>query len=90
MIASRYHSCVAALSAGVPTLIIGWHHKYDELMKWYDQSQWILSSKIVQQKLIALFDKFWSKREENRLIIKERYPEVRKALINAGKEMFTV
>jgi polysaccharide pyruvyl transferase WcaK-like protein len=91
MVASRYHSCVAALSAGVPTLIIGWHHKYDELLKWYDQSQWILSSENCSKgKLIALFDKFWSKREENRLIIKGRYPAVRKALINAGKEMFTV
>ena len=91
MILSRYHSCVAALSAGVPTLIIGWHHKYDELLKWYGQSQWILSSEnCTSHELIAMFDKFWSKKDENRNIIKKRYIDVRKALIDAGKDMFSV
>lgn len=91
MIASRYHSCVAALSAGVPTLIIGWHHKYDELLKWYGQSQWILSSEnCTSNELIAMFDKFWSKKDENRNIIKKHYIDVRKALIDAGKDMFSV
>lgn len=91
MIASRYHSSVAALSAGIPTLVLGWHYKYNELLKWYGQSQWILSSEDCStDQLIAMFDKFWSKKEENRLIIKQRYSDVRKALIDAGKEMFSV
>lgn len=32
-IGSRYHSIVAALSSCVPTIAIGWHHKYQEVMK---------------------------------------------------------
>lgn len=31
-IASRYHSLVAALSARTPVAVLGWSHKYDELM----------------------------------------------------------
>ena len=33
VITSRYHGAIASLSSGVPTLTIGWAHKYDELMK---------------------------------------------------------
>ena len=58
--------------------------------KWYGQSQWILSSEnCTSNELIAMFDKFWSK-SENRNIIKKRYIDVRKALIDAGKDMFSV
>ena len=32
LIASRYHSIIAALSQGIPTLAIGWHHKYYGVM----------------------------------------------------------
>ncbi len=90
MVASRYHSCVAALSAGIPTLVVGWHYKYDELLHWYGQDEWILSSeKCTSDKLINMFDDFWENRDFNRMIIKEKYSDVRKALIEAGKSMFT-
>ncbi len=91
MIASRYHACVAALSAGIPTLVIGWHYKYDELLKWYDQGQWVLSSEdCSSSQLITMFDRFWDSKEKNKEIIKERYIAVRKALLEAGKSMFSV
>jgi polysaccharide pyruvyl transferase WcaK-like protein len=89
MISSRYHSCVAALSAGVPTLIIGWHYKYHELLNWYGQNNWILSTEnCAPEKLIAMFDNFWGIRNKERKVIKERYSFVRKALFEAGKSMF--
>jgi polysaccharide pyruvyl transferase WcaK-like protein len=91
MIASRYHSCVAALSLGVPTLIVGWHYKYNELLKWYGQEQWIISSENCNSdKLIQSFDKFWIEREKNRIIIRKHYEDVQDMLINAGKDLFIV
>lgn len=32
VVASRYHAAVGALSAGVPTVVVGWSHKYAELL----------------------------------------------------------
>ena len=34
LVSSRYHASVAGFSAGVPQLIVGWHHKYTELAEY--------------------------------------------------------
>lgn len=88
IISSRYHSCVAALSAGVPTLVIGWHYKYNELLQLYGQDKWIIScDNCTSDKLITLFDEFWESRGRERKVIKEKYKEVREAILDAGKIM---
>ena len=85
------NACVAALSAGVPTLVIGWHHKYDELLKWYGQNKWILSSEnCTPEKLISMFDSFLEVQDNERIVIKENYANVRSSLLEAGKSMFTI
>lgn len=90
IVASRYHSCVAALSSGVPTLVIGWHYKYEELLHWYGQDEWgIPTDECTPGKLISAFDSFWEDRDESKKIIAEKYPEVRKAVIEAGKILFS-
>jgi polysaccharide pyruvyl transferase WcaK-like protein len=90
IVASRYHSCVAALSSGVPTLVVGWHYKYEELLHWYGQDEWgIPTGECTSEKLISTFDSFWEKRDESKKIIAEKYPEVRKAVIETGKILFS-
>jgi len=89
-IASRYHSCVAALSSGVPTLVVGWHYKYEELLHWYGQDKWeIPTDDCTSEKLISTFDSFWESRDKSRKIIAEKYPEVREAVLETGKIMFS-
>lgn len=89
VVASRYHSCVASLSSGVPVLVVGWHYKYEELLDLYGQRKWLISNEnCTSDKLISMFNEFWYKREENRMIIKEHFPSVKENLINVGKEMF--
>lgn len=90
LVASHYHTCVAALSSGVPTLVIGGHYKYDELLEWYNQRNWIISNKDSNAaKLTNKFDSFWNQRDESRQIILEQYPKVRKAVIEAGEMIFS-
>ena len=90
MVASRYHSCVASLSSGVPVLVVGWHYKYEELLHWYGQDQWILSNHdCTSDKLIAMFDAFWKQRNISKEIITENYPKVRKAVFDVGKILFS-
>lgn len=88
LIASRYHSCVAGLSAGVPTLVIGWHYKYDELLESYGQSKWILSNHDCDsQKLIDIYERFMASREENLAVIAKQKEIVRAKVLEVGREM---
>ena len=90
VIASRYHSCVAALSSGVPVLVVGWHYKYEELLHWYGQDKWgISTAQCTSEKLISTFNSFWKNRDESKKIISDKYPEVRKAVLEAGKILFS-
>lgn len=89
LIASRYHSCVAGLSSGVPTLVLGWHYKYDELLQLYGQDRWLIScDNCTSDKLINMFETFWLESKKERENIKEKYKEVHKKLIEIGKIMF--
>ena len=36
MVTSRFHGMIAGLSMGVPTLVIGWSHKYGEVLKMFE------------------------------------------------------
>jgi colanic acid/amylovoran biosynthesis protein len=38
-VASRFHAMVSSLSTGVPTLVIGWSHKYREVLDMFGQAQ---------------------------------------------------
>lgn len=63
-IGSRFHSLIASISSSVPSIAIGWHWKYNEMMEWVDLDgnviqYWELNSK----KLINLFEHNFNRRE---------------------------
>ena len=89
MVSSRYHSCVASLSAGVPTLVIGWHYKYQELMALYGQSQWLLSEKNCNAvTLVNMFDQLWNNKTQAHETISEQFIDVKKQVIEKCRIMF--
>lgn len=85
-VASRYHSCVAALSAGVPLLVVGWHYKYENLLGLYGQGEWLLSTNdCTPEVLVAKFCKFWDARENIRRELKARAGNVLHDVYVSGK-----
>lgn len=91
LVASRYHSCVAGLSAGVPTLVVGWHWKYQELLELYGQEEWAIPmERCSADNLISKFDVFWEERKRIRETLKEKGAEVFERCMDCGKEMFRV
>lgn len=39
-VASRFHAMVSALAEGVPTLVLGWSHKYREVLAQFGLEEW--------------------------------------------------
>ncbi len=46
LIASRFHAMIAGLSAGVPTLVLGWGHKYGEVLSAFGLERYSLSGEM--------------------------------------------
>lgn len=40
MVASRFHAMIAGLALGVPTLVLGWSHKYREILAMFGLQDW--------------------------------------------------
>ena len=85
-VASRYHSIVAAMSLGVPTVVIGWHHKYAELLAKFRQDDVGLSS--ADCSLEALWIRcqdVWARRSTVQKTIQECLPAVESRIYQAGE-----
>ena len=81
LVSSRYHSCVAALSAGIPVLVIGWHYKYSELLERYGQGHCMIGGEnCSSESLMELFEKVWVNREKAHHKLQDIMPKVAEEL----------
>lgn len=57
LMGSRFHSMIAALSTNVPVLVIGWGHKYKEILDLFEMNEVIVDYKeLSSEKLIEKFE----------------------------------
>lgn len=86
LLASRFHSVVASISMRVPVVVIGWAHKYVELMKNFGLDEYVIDyRKASLDEVKYLLKKMWLNREE---IVKKLEIEVKKtekSALEAGK-----
>lgn len=87
VISCRYHASVAALSSGVPALVIGWHEKYAELMGRYRQDAWLVpNGETTSKTLSERFDALWTARGEIRAVLSDARKEVAAAVVESLRE----
>ena len=77
VVGSRFHGLVSSLSQGIPTLAVGWSHKYDMLFKDYNFPQGYLSLDMSEGKMSQMIKVLSDQDELNTL---------RKTLSSASKE----
>ncbi|MHA1334052.1 MAG: polysaccharide pyruvyl transferase family protein [Candidatus Odinarchaeia archaeon] len=83
VVTSRFHGAIAALSTGVPTIVVGWAHKYKELMKDFDEEDYFLDYKEASLKsLIPKISLLWEKKEVEHVKLLEKTVTLRKLIDN--------
>ena len=83
-IGSRFHSVIAAVSAFVPTITIGWHWKYRESMEWLNlENNLIQYWELDQEKLWDLFKNNFERRDEIELKLKREIPILQQKALQA-------
>jgi len=63
LVTSRFHGMVAGLCQCVPTMVIGWSHKYQEILADFGLDQFTIDYSADLPEILSLFEKFWSERE---------------------------
>lgn len=89
VVAARYHSCVAALSSGVPVLVVGWHCKYAELLSLYGQESRMISMReCTLERLENLFADMWTRRRSIHGSLMEKSIKIKSDVVASEKYLF--
>ncbi len=80
VVASRFHAMIAALDKGVPVLMIGWSHKYKEVLDMFDLGDYCVDySQLELDSLKGRFMGFIRENDNIRAKIAEHLPEVKES-----------
>ena len=75
---SRFHAMVSALSLAVPTVVLGWSHKYVEVMERFHQEDMVLDDSVATTAaIIARVDTLVAEREHRSRVIAKSLPAVK-------------
>lgn len=88
LIGSRYHSIIASLSSSVPTLVIGWHYKYEEVVNKFKLDEYLIKIKdCTPQLLIEKFGNMEAKKTEIKNSVAQINIEVKNNIIQTGLQL---
>lgn len=77
LVASRFHAMIGALEKKVPVLLVGWSHKYQEVLDFFKLGQYAIDfSNLTADSLEQEFQKFVKCEDEIRGKIEENYDAV--------------
>jgi colanic acid/amylovoran biosynthesis protein len=77
-VASRFHAMVSALATGVPVLVVGWSHKYREVLDMFGLAQWAVPhEELTAEGFRSKVGELLQHREEIAVAIEASLPAVR-------------
>ncbi len=77
LVASRFHAMIGALEQRVPVLLVGWSHKYQEVLDFFELGQYAIDFfNLTADSLNQEFEKFVASEDEIRRCIEKNYDSV--------------
>lgn len=77
LVTSRFHAMIAGLALCVPTMVIGWSHKYRETLKRFGVEQYAIDFQNETLNILRLYSEFMEKTEEIRKKLNTNLGEVK-------------
>lgn len=78
-VASRFHAMVSSLAMAVPTLVIGWSHKYREVLEMFALEEWAFGhDQLTPEHLWSRFEDLSARRDEVQGKLDQHLPEVKR------------
>jgi len=78
-VACRFHAMISSLAMGVPTLVLGWSHKYMEILEIFGVKEFgIDSSKLSKKLLSESFNELVAQRKSIAKKLKDNLPAIKK------------
>jgi colanic acid/amylovoran biosynthesis protein len=82
LITSRFHAMVAALALGVPPLVMGWSHKYEEVLEMFGCEADAVDFSEAEQRVPQMVERLLAERDATSERILKALPEVTTASVN--------
>ena len=76
VITSRFHAMVAALALGIPIIVMGWSHKYEDVLEAFDCAENAVNFSEAQQKLLPMVERLLDERDATARRISRALPSV--------------
>lgn len=77
-VASRFHAMVSSLAMAVPTVVIGWSHKYREVLEMFEVEEWAFGSEQLSPAyLLQRFDELAAQRDDVKARLDRNLPTVK-------------
>ena len=77
LVASRFHAMVAGLSLCVPTMVIGWSHKYRETLADFGMQDYAVDYKNTDLKILEVYREFLKNLSDIQAQLKKKLPEIK-------------
>ncbi|MBU0617614.1 MAG: polysaccharide pyruvyl transferase family protein [Planctomycetes bacterium] len=86
LVASRFHAMISGLATGVPTMLVGWSHKYAEVLEMFDLEKYALDyAELSEDALRQLFERLEREEEDVRRRIQQHLPAVVEASLKNAR-----
>jgi polysaccharide pyruvyl transferase WcaK-like protein len=84
LITSRFHAMISGLALQIPTIVIGWGHKYAETMAYFDMENHCVDFQEIECDLMTLVKKVLSEKEN----ISEKYNRFLPEVLEKARKQF--
>ena len=75
---SRFHAMIASLTLNTPPIVLGWSHKYLEVMKQFELEDNVLDYSDINLDIADKILNVLNKKEQQKKLIAKKFPEVKK------------